>query len=319
MLIRRLVGWILSFGLTGLSTSAIFAQSYPNKPVRIVTSEAGGTNDLLARLISVGLSGALGQSVITDNRPTIIAIESVSKSPPDGYTLLSAAATLWLGPLLQKMPYDAVRDFAPISLVTSQPNVLVVNPSLPVKSVKELIALAKARPGELNISAQPAGSYPYLAAKLFKSMTGLNIVDLPYKGAAQALTAVVSGEAHMTFATPGSLAQYVKSNRLRGLAVSGSKPSALAPGLPTIAASGVPGFEAEASQGIFAPAGTPAPIINRLNLEIVRFIKTPDAQEKFLALGLDTVGSSPEEFAAVIKGEIDKWGKLIKDAGIKAD
>jgi tripartite-type tricarboxylate transporter receptor subunit TctC len=185
--------------------------------------------------------------------------------------------------------------------------------------VQELIALAKARPGELNFSTGPIGSYPFLSANLFRSMAGVKIVGISYKGSGGALTAVISGEVQMTFATPGSLAPHVKSKRLKALAVTSAEPSVLAPGLPTIAASGVPGYESVAAQGIFAPAGTPVAIVNRLNQEVVRLITQPNVKEQLLTLGLETVGSSPEQLAAAMQAEIVKWGKVIKDAGIRAE
>ena len=319
MLISRFLAWTLPVAMVVAGAGAASGQNYPNKAIRIVTSAAGGTVDLIARIIAPGLSGALGQSVVTENRPTIIAIETVAKAPPDGYTLLVAAGTLWIGPLLQKVPYNSTRDFSPISMATSSSNILVVHASLPVTAVRELIALAKSRPGELNFSVGPPGSYPFLAANLFKSMAGLDIVSVSYKGSGEALTALLSGEVHLTFGTPGSLATHVKSKRLRALAVTSAEPSALASGLPTLAASGVPGYEAVASQGVFAPAGTPTGIVNQLNQEIVRFINRTDVKEKFFSLGLETVGSSPERLAAAMQSEISKWGKLIKAAGIYAE
>ena len=317
MLKTRLDLW--SFFATLVIAGAVSAQPYPSKPIRIYASDAGGTVDLMARLIAPALSGALGQGVVVDNRTTIITIETASKAAPDGYSLLVAAGTLWIGPLLQTMPYDAFRDFAPITVATTAPNVLVVHPSLPIRSVKELIALAKSRPGELNYSSGPTGSYPYLSAELFKAMTGTNIVRILYKGSGPALTALIGGEVQLTFGTPGSLAAHVKSNRLRALAVTGAQPSPLAPGLPTVNESGVPGYEAVATQGVFAPIGTPAAIINRLHQEIARFLTRPDTREKLLNSGLEAVGGSAEQLAAVMKSEVTRLGKAIKDAGIKAN
>ena len=241
----------------------------------------------------------------------------MSKAPPDGYTLLIDAASFWIGPLLQETPYDPVKDFAPVTLTDSAPNVLVVNPSLPVKSVKELIALAKARPGELNYGSSSTGSTPHLAAELFNMMAGVKIVRVPFKGSGPAVISLLGGQVQLMFATAGSVAPHVKSGRLRALAVASLQPSALAPGLPTIAASGVPGYEAVAFEGMFAPAKTPVAIIDRLNQEIVRVLNRAEVKERFFNAGVETVGSTPEEFAAAIKSNVAKWGKLIKDAGIR--
>jgi tripartite-type tricarboxylate transporter receptor subunit TctC len=317
MLIKRFVAWMFSIGMMVLGAGMVFGQNYPNKPIRIVASAAGGSGDFAARLIAQGLSGALSQQVVVDNRGGVIPGEIVSKAPPDGYTLLIDAASFWIGPLLQETPYDPVKDFAPVTLTDSAPNVLVVNPSLPVKSVKELIALAKARPGELNYGSSSTGSTPHLAAELFNMMAGVKIVRVPFKGSGPAVISLLGGQVQLMFATAGSVAPHVKSGRLRALAVASLQPSALAPGLPTIAASGVPGYEAVAFEGMFAPAKTPVAIIDRLNQEIVRVLNRAEVKERFFNAGVETVGSTPEEFAAAIKSNVAKWGKLIKDAGIR--
>jgi tripartite-type tricarboxylate transporter receptor subunit TctC len=317
MLIKRFVAWMFSIGMMVLGAGVVFGQNYPNKPIRIVASAAGGSGDFAARLIAQGLSGVLSQQVVVDNRGGVIPGEIVSKAPPDGYTLLIDAASFWIGPLLQETPYDPVKDFAPVTLTDSAPNVLVVNPSLPVKSVKELIALAKARPGELNYGSSSTGSTPHLAAELFNMMAGVKIVRVPFKGSGPAVISLLGGQVQLMFATAGSVAPHVKSGRLRALAVASLQPSALAPGLPTIAASGVPGYEAVAFEGMFAPAKTPVAIIDRLNQEIVRVLNRAEVKERFFNAGVETVGSTPEEFAAAIKSNVAKWGKLIKDAGIR--
>ncbi len=314
---KRFVAWMFPLGMMVLGAGMVFGQNYPNKPIRIVASAAGGSGDFAARLIAQGLTGALGQQVVVDNRGGIIPGEIVSKAPPDGYTLLIDAASFWIGPLLQETPYDPVKDFAPVTLTDSAPNVLVVNPSLPVKSVKELIALAKARPGELNYGSSSTGSTPHLAAELFNNMAGVKIVRVPFKGSGPAVISLLGGQVQLMFATAGSVAPHVKSGRLRALAVASPQPSALAPGLPTIAASGVPGYEAVAFEGMFAPAKTPVAIIDRLNQEIVRVLNRAEVKERFFNAGVETVGSTPEEFAAAIKSNVAKWGKLIKDAGIR--
>ena len=306
--------------LMALGVGVASGQNYPNKPVRIFTSEAGGGNDLIARLVAQGISGPLGQPVIVENRVVIISIETVAKSPPDGYTLLLGANTLWSLPYMKdNVPWDALRDFSPITLVAITPNVLVVHPSLPVKSVKELIALAKARPGALNYSVGASGTAQHFAAELFKSMAGVNIVRIGYKGGGPATTALVAGEVQLAFNSASSVASHVKSGRLRALAVTSAQPSVLAPGLPSVAASGLPGYESVTLTGSFTPAKTPAAVINRLNQEIVRTLSRDDVKEKLLSAGVETVGNSPEQFLATIKSDMTTVSKLIKDAGIRAD
>ena len=315
---RTVIG-MLSLAMMILAPSLVCGQTYPSKPVRIVTSAIGGGTDFVARIMAQGLSG-LGQPVVVDNRVSIIAGELVSKAPPDGYTLLVASGALWVVSLLQKVPYDPVRDFSPISLATSSPNILLVHPSLPVKSVKELIALAKAKPGELNYASAGAGSSLHLAGELFKYMAGVNILHVPFKGSGAALNGVLGGETQLIFSSTSSAAPHVTSGRLRALGLTGAQPSpALAPGVPTIAASGLPGYEFISVDGVLAPAKTPAAIINRLNQEIVRILALPDVKEKFLKAGADAGGSSPDEFAAAMKSDLTTLGKLIKDVGIKVE
>ncbi len=316
----RRVAWMFSLGMIVLGTGAVCAQSYPNKPIRLVTAEPGGGNDFAARLIAPGLSSSLGQQVVVDNRPSgVIPGQIVSKAPPDGHTLLVSTGVVWLLPFMQSVPFDPVRDFSPITLAVSTPNILVVHPSLPVKSVKELIALAKARPGELDYASGALGSSSHLAAELFKAMAGVNMMRIPYRGAGPALLALVSGQVQLMFATAGSAAAHVGAGRLRALAVTSAQPSALLPGLPAIAASGLPGYEANTPFGIFAPAGTPAIIISRLNQEIVRVLNSPEVKEKFFKAGVEVVGSSPEKFAAAITSDMARMGKVIKAAGIRAE
>ena len=319
MLIPRLVVGMFSVGLMVLGTGVVSGQDFPNKPVRIITSEAGGGADVVARIIAQEISGLLGEQVIIDNRAARVVGELASRAPPDGYTLLFQSSRIWVDPLIRKMPYDPVRDFSPISLTSSSPHILVVHPSLPVRSVKELIALAKARPGELNFGAGGIGSSTHLAAELFKSMTGVNIVDIAYKGGGLAVIGLLGGEVHLQFATAPSVAHHVKSGRLRGLAVTSAQPSAQFPGLPTVAASGVPGYDAVILFGVFAPSRTPAAIISRLNREIVQVLERTDVREKFFNAGMDVVSGSPEQLAAAIKSEMVRVGKLIKDAGIKVE
>ncbi len=315
----RTLAWMIPVAVMLFSAGLAPAQSYPEKPIRIMTSQIGGGNDLVARLIAQGISGPLRQQVIVDNRATLLAAELVSKAPPDGYTLLVATGSLWLAPFLQKVRYDAVKDFAPISLVASTPNILVVHPSLPVKSVGELIALAKARPGELDYASGSAGSTSHLGAELFRVLAGVNMVRIPYKAAGPAVIALVGGQVQLMFATAGSVAPHLKSNRLRALAVTTAQPSALFPGLPTVAASGLAGYESVTLTGTWAPAGTPKRIISRLNEEIVRALNTEEMKERFIGAGSEIVASSPEQFAAAITSDMAITGKLIKDAGIRAE
>src|SRR5688572_22193939 len=237
-MLLRFVLWMFSAALMLLVAGGAWGQSYPVKPIRIVTPGSGGAADFAARLIAPGLTAALGQQVIVDNRSsTIIPGEIVSKAPPDGYTLLIFGAPFWIGPLLEKTPYDPVRDFQPITAAVRQPNILVVHPSLPVKSVRELIVLAKARPGVLNYASVATGSSSHLAGELFKAMAGVSLVRVPYKGSGAAMVALVSGEVEVSFASAGTVAGAVRSGRLRALAVTTAHPSPLVPGLPTVAAS----------------------------------------------------------------------------------
>ncbi len=300
---------------------AVAQTAYPAKPIRIVTSAAGGGNDFMARIMAQAVSGPLGQQVIVENRggSSIIPGEVVVNAAPDGYTLLFASSSLWLAPLLQKIAFDPLRDLAPITLIDRSPNILVVHPSLPVRSVKELIALAKARPGEINYSSTGIGTSTYLASELFKAMAGVNFVHIPYKGSGNSLNALLSGEVQLSFATATSVGAHLKAGRLKALGVTTAEPTPLLPGLTTVAAAGLPGYEAASTDGMFAPARTPAAIIERLNQEIVRAINRPDIKEKFLNTGVDMIGSTPEQFAAAIRSEVTRMGKVIKDAGIRAD
>lgn len=296
-------------------------QDFPNKPVRIVAGGIGGNGDFMARLIAQGISGHLGQPVIVDNRGSgTIPGEIVSKSAPDGYTLLITSGSHWLGPLMQAgVPYDPVKDFLPVSWTNKQPNVLVVHPSLPVRSVKELIALAKARPKELNYSTGATGAPNHLAGELFNVLAGINIVRIPYKSSATEMVDLIGGQVQLTFGYPAPLAPHIKSGKVRALAVTSAGPSSLFPALPPIASSGVPGYESLTITGIFAPARTPTPIVNRLSQEIGRFLKTAEAKERLLITGVEAVGSSPEEFEATIKADIVRWARVIREAGIQAN
>ncbi|HKA40566.1 MAG TPA: tripartite tricarboxylate transporter substrate binding protein [Burkholderiales bacterium] len=303
------------------TATVAYSQNYPTRPVRIVTAGVGGSSDFASRVIAQAISGPLGQQVIVDNRPSgVIPGEIVAKSPPDGYTLLVSSNLLWIQPFLRgNMPYDAARDFLPISQTNRQPSLVVVHPSLPVRTMKEFIALVKARPGELNYAAGAIGSQDHLAAELFKSMAHVNIVGIFYKTGATRMADLVGGHVQLSFSTGGTVMPHVRSGRLRALAVTSAQPTPLAPGIPTVAASGVPGYEAIQILGVFAPARTPAAIIGRLNQEIVRALGEHEVKERFLSSGVETVGTSPEEFAAVIGSDSAKWERLIKATGIRAD
>ena len=312
---QRFAAWMLSVGLMVSGAGVVSGQNYPNKPIRIVTSEPGGGNDIVARLVAEGLTASLGQRVIVDNRG-IVAAEIAAKATPDGYTLLIYGSNIWLMQYLRdNVPWDPLRDFAPITVAVNLPNILVVHPSLPVKSVKELVELAKAKPGELNYAAGTIGVSPHLAAELFKALAGVNIVRVPYKGGGPALNGLIGGEVHLMFPNAGSVMPHIKSGRVRALAVSTARPSALAPGLPTVAAS-VPGYETGAVICVFAPARTPAAIVDLLNREIVRVLNGAVVKERLFNSGSEVVANSPREFAAFIKSDMARMGKVIRDAGI---
>ena len=306
-----------------LIVSDAAAQQYPSKPIRlIVPFTPGGTTDILARVVGQKLGEAVGVQVVIDNRPGAagnIGAEVAAKSAPDGYTLLMGhIGTLAVNPwLYAKLPYDPIRDFAPITLVAMVPSMLVVNPKVPAKSVKELIALAKSRPGQLNYGSTGAGGTPYLAVEYFKLMAGLNIVEIPYKGAAPLTTELMAGDISLTITGIPALLPHVKSGRLRALAVSSAKRSAAVPDLPTIAEAGLPGYEATSWYGVLAPAGTPREIIAKLNAGIVKGMKQPDAADLLTAEGAEPVGSTPEEFAAFVKSELARWGEVIRATGAK--
>ena len=298
--------------------AAVQAQSYPAKPVRFVTSEPGGGNDIVARVLAEGLTTSLGQRVIVDNRG-IVAAEIAKNANPDGYTLLVYGANIWLLPYLREhVAWDPLRDFAPITIAVQLPNVLVVHPTVPVKSVRELIDYAKARPGKLDYAAGTIGVSPHLSAELFKAMTSIDIVRVPYKGGGPALNGLIAGETHLMFPNVGGAMPHMKSGRVRALAVSSAQPSALAPGLPTIAAT-VPGYEFSAVICLYAPAKTPPAIVEQLNREAVRVLRSPEVKERLFNSGAEVVANSAREFAAYMKADMQKMGKVIRDAGIKAE
>lgn len=296
------------------------SQTYPVRPVRLVTAEAGGSTDFVARVMAQGLTGPLGQPVIVDNRGAGggISSEIVTHAAPDGYTVLVTGSSFWGAPLFRKTPYDPVQGFTPVSFLVNSPNVLVVNPQLPVKTVRDLIDLAKAKPGLLNYGSSSAGSSVHLAAELFKAMAGVDIVHIPYKGSGPAFIGVMSGQVQMMFGTAPSVAPYIKSGKLRALAVSSARQSAVYPELPTIAAT-VPGYETGGATAMFAPPKTPAAIIGRLNREAVNFLAQSEVKEKFLNVGSEVVASSPQQLANSVKADMVRLGKVVKDAGLRVE
>jgi len=311
--------WVVAtIVLTSTFTSA---QSYPNKPIRVVTSEPGGGADFAARLIAHGLADGMGQPVVVENRGgATIAPEIVAKAAPDAYTLVFQPNAMWILPLLRDdVPYDPIKDFSPIALTTTSPNILIVHPSVAANSVRELIAMAKANPGKLNYGSSGTGTSTHLAGELFKSMAGVNIVRIPYKGGGATMTALLSGEVQLTFSSAGAVAPHLKSGHLKALAVTSARPSALMPGVPTVAESGLPGYESGNISGVLAPAKTPAGLIARLNREIVSVLSDVDVRKAFFDSGVEVVGSTPEELAAVIRSDMARMGKVIKDAGIRAE
>jgi tripartite-type tricarboxylate transporter receptor subunit TctC len=309
---------VLAF-LTALGSSVVSGETYPSRPVRIVTSDPGAGNDFIARVVAQRLTTSLGRQVIVENRPAgVIPGEIVAKARPDAHTLLLYGNNLWIGSLLHKTPYDPARDFAPIALISRAPNVLVVHPSLPVSSVKELIDLAKAKPGALNYASGSIGSSSHLAAELFKHMAGVSIAWIPYKGGA-AMQAIIAGEVQLSFGTAAAVAPHTKSGKLKALAVTSAQPSALLPGLPTIAAAGLPGYESVAFYGLFAPAKTPAALIERLNREVALLLDDAEVKGKLFNAGTEAVGGTPQDFAAAIKSDTARVGRMIKVAGIRVD
>ena len=300
------------------------AADYPDKPIRlIVPSAPAGAADFFSRIISVPLGQALGQPVVIDNKAGAsgtIGADMVAKSPADGYTLLMAQSTsVAIAPhLYKKVAYDTLKDFIPVTLVALVPNILVVNPSLPVSNVKELIALAKAKPGTLNFGSAGSGAPSHLAGEMFKGMAGVDMVHIAYKGAGPAVNALLSGETQVMFAPIVAVLPQIKAGRLKALALTSAQPSAAMPGLPTIGQS-LPGYEISSWFGIFAPAKTPAAVINRLYQETAKIVKTADIRERFAKEGAEAVGNPPAEFAAFVRTEYTRFEKVVKDSGATID
>jgi tripartite-type tricarboxylate transporter receptor subunit TctC len=301
------------------------AQTFPNKPVRMVVPfPPGGGIDTVARIISPRLSENLGQSIIVDNRSGgaggTVGTEFVAKSLPDGYTLLATFASHAMNAALYtKLGFDTLNDFAPITLIATVPNILVVNPALPVTTVKELIALAKKRPGEILYASVGSGTPAHLSAELFNLMAGIKMTHVPYKGAAASIVALISGETQLTFTTVLVALPHVNSGKLRAIAVASSKRSAAMPGIPTIDESGLSGYESNAWYGLLAPAKTPPAIVERLHAETVKVLRLPEIRDSFTKQGAEPVGSTPEQFGAIVKAEIEKWRKVVQATGAKVD
>jgi tripartite-type tricarboxylate transporter receptor subunit TctC len=308
--------------LASAAAPAALAQAYPTKPIRfIVGFPPGGTNDIVARLVMPKVAEFLGQQIVIENRGganTAIATELGARAAPDGYTLLMNAPGHATNPALIKLNFDSIRDFAFITQIAESQNLLVVHPSLPVRTVKELIALSKKRPGEVNYGSSGVGTTVHLSAELFQFMTGVKWVHIPYKGGGPGLVALLSGEVSLYFGNVPTVIRPAREGKLRAIAVTGQKRSAAAPEIPTVAESGIPGFEVTAWYGMSAPAKTPRAIIERLQSEVARAVNSPDVRERLIGLGATPVGSPPEEYARFVQAEIEKWAKVIKAAGIKS-
>ena len=307
------------------ATWAAAGTEYPTRPIRfIVPIAAGGSVDIAARNLATRLSDALGQQVVVDNRTGAggtIGADLAAKSAPDGYTMvMGSSSTFGVNPTLyRKIPYDAVRDFAPVSMVSYAPNVLVLHPGVPAKTIKELVALARAQPGKLNFASSGTGGSPHLAGELFKMVAKVDITHIPYKGTGQSVADLIGGQVQMSFGTIIALLQYIKSDRLRPLAVTTTKRMSALPEVQTFAEAGYPGMEITAWNGVLVPAATPKPVVHRLNREIVKIMSQPEVKAQFQAQGAETGANTPEEFAAYIKNEIDKWGKVVTAAGLRVD
>ena len=306
-----------------LTASISHAQTYPTKPIRfIVGFPPGGTNDIVARIVAPKLGEHLGQQIVVENRGganTAIATDMFVRTPPDGYTILLNAPGHATNPSLMKLNFDPIKDFAFITIVAESQNLLVVHPSLPARSVKELIALSKKYPGAINYGSSGIGTTVHLSAELFKFMTDVNWVHIPYKGGGPGLTALLGGEISLYFGNVPTVIRQAREGKLRALATTGAKRTPAAPDIPTVAEAGVPGYEVTTFYGVSAPAKTPRAILERLHTEIVRTLNTPEVSEKLQGLGAEPVGNTPEQYTAFMQNEIAKWAKVIKAAGIKGE
>lgn len=315
---------ILAIAFAALATTSAAAQSWPDRPIRfLMSAPAGSSIDVLGRAIADKLSARLGQPVVVEDKPAAggtVATAEVAHAAPDGYTMLLAFnGPLSFAPLLQKLPYDVDRDLAPVITTTSQPNVLVVNAELPVHSLAELVAYAKAHPGKLNYASVGNGSSSHLCMELFKQLAGIDVVHIPFNGSPPAVTATIKGETQMMFAVMQPLQPQIDAGKLRAIAVTTARPFPLFPNIPSIAQSGYPGFEVLAWNGVMVPAATPKPIIARLNSEINAILADPDIVTRMHRLGFDLVGGTPAQFGALVRGETEKWAPVIRKIGLKID
>jgi len=320
----------MRIALASILVAAVFpaaaaaAETYPSRPVRLLVAQtAGGSADIVARAVAQKIGEVFGQQFVVDNRggaSGIIATEITANSAPDGYTLLITSSTFGVNPgLYKKLPYDPFKDIAPITLLAAAPNILVVHPSLPVRSVQELTALARAKPGYLNFGSSGNGGSPHLAGELYKLRTGVSMVHVPFKGAPAAQTALIAGEIHLNFSSMPSAIGHVRAGRMRAIAVTGAKRSPATPELPTMMEAGIRDFETSAWQGFFAPAGTPPGIVKVLNREATRAMLSPELKDRLAPEGAEAVGNSPEEFRIWLKQEITKWAAVIKAANVRID
>ena len=322
---KRVARWMLGAAFALLAAGVAGAQSWPAKPIRwIVPFAPGGTTDILARTISDKLTIALGKPVIVENNPGAgggVGAVQTAKAAPDGYTIMGGTISTHAinASLYKTLPYDPVKDFTPITLIARVPNLLVVNPDVPAKNVKELIALMKANPSKYTFASSGNGTSQHLSGELFKSMAGVDMQHIPYKGSPAALQDVVSGQVTMTFDNITTAWPLAKAGKLRALAVTTAKRSPIAPDVPTLAEAGLAGYEIGSWQGVFAPAGTPVDVVKRLNTEIVKIINMPDVREKLVGLGAEPVGNTPDEFAALVKSEVVKWAAVVKQSGARVD
>ncbi len=320
---RRLLYALLVLGTA--ASPAVLAQSYPNKPIRyIVPFPPGGTTDILGRIVAQKLQEAWAQAVVVENRPGAggaVGAEMAAKSPADGYTIMGGTISTHAinASVYAKLPYDPVKDFAAVTQLAQQPNMIVVHPSVPANNIAELIQLLKANPEKYTYSTAGNGTSTHLAGELFKSMSGTKMQHVPYKGSAPAIADAVGGQVSMSFDNISSAYPPVKSGRLRALAVTTAKRSAIAPEVPTVAESGLPGYELGSWHGVFAPAGTPHDVLQKLNAAIVKGINAPDVKERLAALGVEPIGSSVEHFAAFVRAEVPKWAKVVKESGAKVE
>ena len=314
--------WLLGCAGAALAANAAWAQDYPNRPIRIIVPQsAGGSTDNVARIVGQRLTEVFGQSIVVDNRPgsgSLNGTEIAARASPDGYTLLAVAASLSISPAVRKkLPFDVERDFAPITHMVDLPHYLVVHPSVAAKSVKELIALAKAKPGELNYASSGIATSTHMAAELFRYMTKTDMTHVPFKGGGPGIIAMIAGQCHLYFATISTALPHVRAGKLRGLAVTSAKRSVAAPDVPTMAESGVPGYSHSSWVGLLAPAKTPQPILARLHSETVKILNAPEVKQLLLREGLEVNGNTPQQFAADLKAEIAQWRKVVAAAGIQ--